>query len=72
LVDAADDPEVAILKKDKSEILRRCLTTLSPAHREMIDLVYYPEKSIEEVTELVGARALRRGSDYHTCSKSEA
>jgi hypothetical protein len=42
------------------------------AHREMIDLVYYPEKSIEEVTELVGARALRRGSDYHTCSKSEA
>jgi RNA polymerase sigma-70 factor (ECF subfamily) len=45
---------VAILKKDKSEILRRCLTTLSPAHREMIDLVYYHEKSIEEVAEIVG------------------
>jgi RNA polymerase sigma-70 factor (ECF subfamily) len=51
LVDTADDPEVAILKKDN---LRRCLTTLTPAHREMIDLVYYHEKSIEEVAEIVG------------------
>jgi RNA polymerase sigma-70 factor (ECF subfamily) len=52
--DPADDPEAAILKKDGSEILRHCLTRLTPDHREMIDLVYYHEKSIEEVAEIVG------------------
>ena len=34
--------------------LRLCLTRLSPEHREMIDLVYYHEKSIEEIAEIVG------------------
>ena len=48
------NPEVAILKKDKSEILRQCLTTLSLEHREIIDLIYYHEKSIDEVAEIVG------------------
>jgi RNA polymerase sigma-70 factor, ECF subfamily len=32
-----------------------CLTQLSPAHREVIDLVYYHEKSIDEVAEITGA-----------------
>jgi RNA polymerase sigma-70 factor (ECF subfamily) len=27
---------------------------LSPVHREIIDLVYYHEKSIDEVAEIVG------------------
>jgi RNA polymerase sigma-70 factor (ECF subfamily) len=27
---------------------------LSPAHREVIDLVYYHEKSIDEVAEITG------------------
>ncbi len=52
--DTGDDPEVAIQKKDKSEALRKCLIQLSPDHREIIDLVYYHEKSIEEVAEIVG------------------
>jgi RNA polymerase sigma-70 factor (ECF subfamily) len=52
--DPGDDPEVALQKKDKGEILRRALTDLSPDHREIIDLVYYHEKSIEEVAEIVG------------------
>ena len=52
--DPADDPEVAVQKKDKSEILRKCLEGLSPDHREIIDLVYYHEKSVEEVAEIVG------------------
>jgi RNA polymerase sigma-70 factor (ECF subfamily) len=52
--DPADDPEVVAQKKDKSEILRRCLTALSPDHREIIDLVYYHEKSVEEVAGIVG------------------
>jgi len=30
------------------------LTALSPEHREIIDLVYYHEKSVEEAAEIVG------------------
>jgi RNA polymerase sigma-70 factor, ECF subfamily len=47
--DQSDDPETAMEKKDKGEILRKCMTSLSREHREIIDLVYYHEKSIEEV-----------------------
>jgi RNA polymerase sigma-70 factor (ECF subfamily) len=52
--DTADTPEEAVQKKDKSEILRECLKSLSPEHREIVDLVYYHEKSVEEVAEIVG------------------
>ena len=52
--DTADNPEVAIEKKDKAAVLRKCLDVLSPDHREIIDLVYYHEKSVEEVAEIVG------------------
>jgi RNA polymerase sigma-70 factor (ECF subfamily) len=52
--DPSDDPEVALEKKDKSALIRKCLTGLSAEHREIIDLVYYHEKSIEEVAEIVG------------------
>ncbi len=52
--DQADDPEVALQKKDKGEVLRQCLTALSAEHREVIDLVYYHEKSVEEVAQIVG------------------
>ena len=52
--DTSDTPEVALEKKDKSAILRQCLEKLSPEHKEIIDLVYYHEKSVEEVAEIVG------------------
>jgi RNA polymerase sigma-70 factor (ECF subfamily) len=52
--DPANDPELDLQAKDRSNVLRRCLTQLSPEHREMIDLVYYHEKSINEVAEIVG------------------
>src|SRR5437016_5677811 len=52
--DTADNPEIVAQKKDKSELLRKCLTALSADHREIIDLVYYHEKSVEEVAEIVG------------------
>jgi RNA polymerase sigma-70 factor, ECF subfamily len=52
--DTSDDPEVAVQKKDTSEVLRKCLSELSTEHREIIDLVYYHEKSIEEVAQIVG------------------
>lgn len=52
--DTSDDPETVVQKKDTSEALRECLTGLSPDHREIVDLVYYHEKSVEEVAEIVG------------------
>lgn len=52
--DPSDNPETTLEKKDKSAALRNCLTALSPEHREIIDLVYYHEKSVEEVAQIVG------------------
>jgi RNA polymerase sigma-70 factor (ECF subfamily) len=52
--DGSDTPDVTLEKKEKSEVLRQCLTSLSAEHREIIDLVYYHEKSVEEVAEIVG------------------
>ena len=47
--DNADSAEVILQKQDDIAVLRQCLTQLSPAHREIIDLVYYHEKSVDEV-----------------------
>src|SRR5262249_48943240 len=52
--DPADDPGTALEKKDKSAVIRKCLMGLSAEHREVVDLVYYHEKSVEEVAEIVG------------------
>jgi RNA polymerase sigma-70 factor (ECF subfamily) len=52
--DPSDDPELALEKKDKSALIRKCLSGLSADHREIVDLVYYHEKSVEEVAEIVG------------------
>jgi RNA polymerase sigma-70 factor (ECF subfamily) len=52
--DTSDTPEVALEKKEKGEVLRKCMEALSVEHREIIDLVYYHEKSVEEVAEIVG------------------
>jgi RNA polymerase sigma-70 factor, ECF subfamily len=50
--DAADTPEETILKEDRTAQLRRCLAQMSREHREVIDLVYYHEKSVGEVAEI--------------------
>ena len=52
--DDADDPETTLAKKDKGSQLRQALGKLSNDHREIIDLVYYHEKSVEEVAGIVG------------------
>ena len=52
--DPTDDPEIALEKKDKSAMIRKCLVGLSAEDREIIDLVYYHEKSVGEVAEIVG------------------
>jgi RNA polymerase sigma-70 factor, ECF subfamily len=50
----SDDPELAVEKQDKGAKLRKCLAGLSAEHREIIDLIYYHEKSVEEVARIVG------------------
>ncbi len=52
--DHADDPEIALAKKDKAAVLRQCLLKLSAEHREIVNLVYYQHKSVEEVAGIVG------------------
>jgi len=52
--DTSDNPETAVGVKDRNKIVQKCLTQLSSAHREVIDLVYYHEKSVDEVAQIVG------------------
>ena len=53
IADEADNPETVSQKLDKAKAIRRCIDQLSPEHREIVDLVYYQEKSISEVAEIV-------------------
>jgi RNA polymerase sigma-70 factor (ECF subfamily) len=55
--DTSDSPETIVYHKDRSALVQKCLMQLSPAHREVIDLVYYHEKSVEEVAKIVGVPA---------------
>ena len=55
--DPSDNPEVAMLKSQRASVLQDCLMQLSPAHREIVDLVYYHEKSVEEVAEIIAVPA---------------
>jgi RNA polymerase sigma-70 factor (ECF subfamily) len=52
--DPSDNPEVTLQKTERSEILRDCLKQLSPKHREIIDLVYYHERTIDDVAKIIG------------------
>ena len=52
--DDCDTPETSLDRSDTSAILRACVQKLSPAHREIINLVYYHEKSVEEVGQIIG------------------
>jgi RNA polymerase sigma-70 factor (ECF subfamily) len=42
-------------KRDRSATIQRCLAQLSAVHREVLDLAYYHERSLDEVAEIVGA-----------------
>ncbi|MGA7487538.1 MAG: sigma-70 family RNA polymerase sigma factor [Xanthobacteraceae bacterium] len=60
-VDAIPDPAIAVDERldasKRGAVLRKCLERLTPAHREVIDLVYYHEKSVEEVSAIIGVPA---------------
>jgi RNA polymerase sigma-70 factor (ECF subfamily) len=55
--DETSTAEQTVDAAKRSAVLRQCLAQLSAAHREIIDLVYYHEKSVEEVAAIVGAGA---------------
>ncbi|HEX3504072.1 MAG TPA: sigma-70 family RNA polymerase sigma factor [Xanthobacteraceae bacterium] len=52
--DTADTPEVVFQKTERRAILQDCLKQLSPAHREVVDLIYYHDQSIDEVARITG------------------
>jgi RNA polymerase sigma-70 factor (ECF subfamily) len=54
IADEADTPEASLDRSNTSAILRACVAKLSPAHREIINLVYYHEKSVEEAGAIIG------------------
>lgn len=51
--DTAEGPEAAMGKTQTRTILAECLVKLSPAHRQIIDLVYYHERTIDEVAAIL-------------------
>ncbi|WP_371423924.1 sigma-70 family RNA polymerase sigma factor [Tardiphaga sp.] len=57
IADHADTPEASLDRSRTSAILRACVAKLSPAHREIVNLVYYHEKSVEEVASMIGIPA---------------
>src|SRR6478735_7401496 len=57
VADGADDPEISLQKKSRTELVRRALTNLSPDHREIIDLVYYHDKSVDDCALVLGIPA---------------
>jgi RNA polymerase sigma-70 factor, ECF subfamily len=54
IIDPADNPEVAANRENRDALIRTCLAQLSPAHREIIDLVYYHERSVKEIAQIAG------------------
>ena len=71
MAESADDPEIALQKKGRNELLRQAITKLSPEHREIIDLVYYHEKSVDDCAQTSSASP-RYGEDLHVLCSHEA
>jgi len=57
IADPADDPETTADRESRHAILKKCLTQLPAAQRQVIDLVYFQDKSVEEVAKFVGVAA---------------
>jgi RNA polymerase sigma-70 factor, ECF subfamily len=57
VADTADGPEATLEKKNQSDWVRHALTELSAEQREVIDLVYYHEQSVDEAAQVLGIPA---------------
>jgi RNA polymerase sigma-70 factor (ECF subfamily) len=69
IADPADNPEIALQEKDRGELVRRVLIRLSPEHREVSDLVYCHEKSVDEVAHILDVPTRDRKDTYVLCPK---
>jgi RNA polymerase sigma-70 factor (ECF subfamily) len=54
--DPADDPEMSLAQKRDATLLRKGLAQLSPAHAEVLDLVYYHGKTVAEAAAILSVR----------------
>ena len=52
--DDADGPELKLHKQSTDSTVRKCLDQLSPAHRVVIELVYFHDKSTADAATTVG------------------
>ena len=53
--DPGDPPSISMEKHERSDILQECLAKLTPIHREVINLIYYQGRNVEEVARFTGA-----------------
>jgi RNA polymerase sigma-70 factor, ECF subfamily len=54
IADPAAGPEAALARLDRRRLVRSCLQQLSGDHAQIIDLVYYHEKSVSDVAQILG------------------
>jgi RNA polymerase sigma-70 factor, ECF subfamily len=54
VADDADTPEVVTAKHDKAALIRACVDRLPADQQVVMDLVYYHEQSVKEVSEVLG------------------
>jgi RNA polymerase sigma-70 factor (ECF subfamily) len=57
VADPSDNPEIMLQKKNRDALVREALNSLSLDHKEIIDLVYYHEKSVDECAQILGVPA---------------
>lgn len=55
--DETPDPETRADHASHERVMRACIRELTADQREIIDLVYYQEQSVEEVAEIIGIPA---------------
>jgi RNA polymerase sigma-70 factor (ECF subfamily) len=72
IADPSDDPEAVLAEKTRGGLIRKCMARLSPEHREVTDLVYYHEKSIEEVARIVNVPPTTVKSRMHDARRKLA
>jgi RNA polymerase sigma-70 factor (ECF subfamily) len=54
IADASDGPATLNEKRRRRDILRKCTTRLTPIHREVVNLVSYQGKRVEDVAQTPG------------------
>ena len=53
IADVDDTPDVIAQKRDKAALIRACVDKLGADHKSVMDLVYYQERSVAEVAEIL-------------------